>query len=297
MNLRGFEGNWPFTALDTLNAFTPEHFFQNAYPADGASTPIGASFLMDFTVDSGIIIPDLSDGYFDGTKYVKHPGRRQVGAELTAFKYSQAGIQDTADLPQFVDADHVQPTYGGSVTTPPVGALVFDAFERADVTYAWNTTLGLGASPVGGTATQTQPMGILSGQVFTAVDTASNEARWDAGSPNVDVTIHRGTVVSQPVILLRYTDANNLTTAALNNGGDLRITETVAGVPSDITWAGAFGDTWLTMRVVMNGAAVTVYLDGVSIFTGTATRLTGNKVGFRIARTLDRVSSISVVPA
>lgn len=163
--------------------FKPELEPRAYYFNDTGTVEYNANLLLDFSTPSNTI-PDLSNG-FEGRL---HHGRRNL---LQGF--NQAGVKsfdNEADLPQWEIANPALPTVSAlSPAAVPTGALVFDSFNRKDVTYLFSSTLGLGQTEAGSAGVKnwvnSSKFGILTGRVFGANEGNIPYAYIDAGQSQI----------------------------------------------------------------------------------------------------------------
>lgn len=282
--IEGFEGNFGYLGASRPNIFRPN---LNLAANEIADTLADPNFLWDYTKPSWII-PNLGTG-LDGRM---GNGVRSVGALGTTDQNAPEEY-----LPQWVETTFEQTPYDGTITPTPVGALLFDAFERTDRNQIWQNSvdLTLGVAPTG----QTWSCSVSTGIINTAATTmdGSGETVCDAsvGQSDMDVTITRNTAGANPTLILRYVNASNFI-SAVTVGTDLYLSKKVAGVDTAIDFETLVPANWSTIRVKVVGNNYTVYTDGVSRLTATDAALnTATRAGF-IAPILSRVENITVIP-
>lgn len=287
--VRGFEGVSPLAS--PANAFHPDQDFVAAFSKTD-NTTLAASFVADYTMPAAIV-PDLSGG-FGGSV---HPGRLREGNDTDAGTFGGGYYAAVGSLPPWRSVLFAAPAYTGSVTSTPGGAVVFDAFERDNVTYAWANSLGLGTAPTGQTWTATA-WGILGTYAFQSINSSNQFAVIETGKSDYDARMTRKAGTSNtPSLVVRYTDSSNYVEIQMDASGQCAVVEYISGVGNTLASGGAFGTSWLTLRGVTSGTNLTVYLDG----SGTPIRdvtmnvaLTGSKAGMVSQVPLHRVKSFTV---
>lgn len=288
-NVRGFEGIMPLNS--PYNVFRPDANFRGAYSTPGGDTVIAAAFVADYTTPCNII-PDLSVGYGGAT----HPGILRNGNDTDTGGFGIADYEST-QFPTWQTKSFTAPTYTGSITPTPVGAVVFDAFERDNVTYAWSNTLGLGTAPTGQTWTDpySAPWGILGTYAFSPLNSSALKTVINVGKADQDVRMVRKNSTTLTSMLLRYTDANNYLYVEPDGAGGMAIVEYVAGVGTLLKSGGSFGTSWTELKGVVSGTTITVYVDGVATHAPATTSITtGNLAGMASQVPYYRVKSFTV---
>lgn len=290
--MRGFEMatgvDLPISLNQTLK---PTVVFKAALCLDSGNTVYPSQFLADYTTPMETI-PDMSAGYLGAT----HAGILRDGND------QDIGIYDgyyatVATLPVWRPITFTAPLYTGSVTATPANAVIFDAFERTNVTYAWANTLGLGTAPTGQAWSNTS-WGILGTYAYQSVYGSVQYATADAAKTDCDVRLVRKTgYANYPSVTTRYTDIDNLIRVDMNNAGGCAVVQRVGGVQTLLTSGGSFGNSWTTLRVVSSGTNLKVYLDNSGSPIANVTMsgaLTGTHVGMMSPGPTDRIKSITV---
>lgn len=286
-NLRGFENIMPLSS--PYSVFRPDKDFRAAYVEPSGDAVIGAAFVADYTTPANIIA-DYSAGYQGAT----HPGILRNGNDEDTGAFGDADYE-SSNFPTWTTMDFVAPTYSGSITPTPAGVIVFDAFERDNVTYAWGDDLGLGTAPTGQTWADSGHWGILETRAFSSINSGVCRATVNVGQANQDVRYSRTDTSTFTSVIARYTDANNYLYAQPDQFGQMVIAEVVAGVTTNLKTGGSFGTTWDEIKLVASGSNVTVYLDDVITHaTATTTLLTGNGAGLESQVPYYRVNTFSV---
>lgn len=269
----------------TLEAFAPERSWLPSY-----SNSSIASFMAEYVGHGAIIIPDYGRAISaTGGISERHPGRRiGVGAFASAFlqgPQTAPGPGGGGPFPTFVlDEDCPYGRQLGTTTASvgvtqipesvPSGAVVFDSFNRAEQTWAFQQVPSLGsteggsAGPLVWQSDGEMPFGILDGQaVFlgrASLGTLVGKPAWVmTGITNQDVRITRrvgGTVAPAVGIVFRLIDGDNFWFVyAYPDGTTCFLGSYTAGVETVGTtfFNISSGDT--VIRVVASGTTITVF--------------------------------------
>ena len=292
-------------AFDTINPyfssgsgcipFSPQrHFSGMIYTGDPPAVP---DLLVNYMTPASII-PDLSAGYpLNGTIY-RHPGFLSGPLPNVISTATNPGgphpywVQDpSAPFNQGSQAEGSPPT-GLTPASVPVGAKIFDSFNRAyDSNWTWNSSVTLGQTEGGslgvctwndsvlGPGASTSPVGnnigifqgkaVWLGYLATGYILARPLLGCPLGTGDMDVRVDRtygGALINGTTGLIwRYQDANNFfatgTLKTADNATRLDIFKVLAGVQSTITQVTISGaaNVWKTLRVVTAGNSTIIY--------------------------------------
>ena len=270
--IRGFEGSLPMDSL--LNSFTPEIHFRNSYLKSNGEI-VTASFLADYSLPLKTY-PDLSLGY----QGVNHTGVLSRGVDIGFFGFKPNFL---TNLPNWTPEPVTSPVYLRSTVPIPAGAKVYDSFNRADSTPAFNS-VGLSSADKGfddsragkrWNGTSVNQWGILSGRALNT-GPFSTPVWIETGSPNMDVraTRLRGNFGTGNIELVyRYQDDSNYGRIYVSNG-IIYLIEIVNGSYSLVLSANQPSPSWNELKVVANGNQVSVYCDSTQIITTASKNLT-----------------------
>ena len=271
--LRIFENATPFDADPNYGTpIVPERYFGNAYLLSGAL--VEASVIHDYTMRQGIIIDHSS-----GLAGVKHPGVRSRGASVGSF--NTILTYDESTLPQWT-VDEIERT--PTTLTPaavPVGALAFDSFNRNDVTYAWQSVLGLGSTEGGSLGplawSGSTNYGILHGKAFSFQGSlVKTPAVVNVGTANQKVSAYiTGSENRRGGVVTRYVDDNNYIIAAVYENDNTILIKRVAGVETVLgvpTASPAATSTTNGYKITLESTSAhehIVYINDVELFRAT----------------------------
>lgn len=299
--LRGFENFCPHTY--PRKAFVPEtNLGPQAYADDGTFTD--CNFLASYQLGGGII-PDLAPiGYNGGSGTAKrHPGAiYSAGPEATGSV--TRGIPNASasafPMPRWVYDDNCPagapnrdaltvPTLDVPSLSPcPVGAKLFDSFDRAQQNYAWRSSPTLGSTDsrasLGSLAWTTHGItssglsssvwGIRYGMAIPLSGTLGTTAEVDTGSATQDIRVTRragSNGVNSTGICFRFQDRDNFWFAyPISDGAAIRVGAYNAGtydkpdngdaVPAFNGYSTAAVPSWERLRVVASGTTITIYV-------------------------------------
>jgi hypothetical protein len=270
--------------------FTPDRIMG---PMVGGASFAGspADLLIDATVGAGLVLPDLS-----------RAGRQGDGVRRAAL-ITNTISQGFGGTPVW-DYDPLMPcrTDAGTgpfgerartPTTPPVGAVVYDSFERANATYlngtSSTTNPQLGSVEVGVNGSKTWSYGLFPGQsngnplvwgilCGYAVPLVTNQKSWAAvetGIANMQVSVdayNNATYTRKRTgLVARFSDTNNFwfLCQANSDASQLFLVKVVAGVETTVSTINASpATTWTTLTLNMNGNTITVKTDANTVYTG-----------------------------
>ncbi|HEX3045044.1 MAG TPA: glycosyl hydrolase family 28 protein, partial [Bacillota bacterium] len=163
-------------------------------------------------------------------------------------------------------------------STPPSGTTLFsDNFESGNANN-WTATTG--------TWSVVQDSGS-----YVYYQSSANEGRTSAGSSSwtnyaveAKVKVDNFNGANRAYVCGRYRDGNNFYCASLYNssGGTLEIRKKVAGSTTNLvtkTNVGLVAGTWYTVKLVLKGSNISVYLNGTQVLTATDSSLTSGAVG------------------
>jgi len=290
-------------------AYVPERQYSSNNDSGYQAEP---DMLIDYTRPS-LVVADLSSGYGGGNaanRRVTHPGRpsnSDVGL-VVGFPTEQPGAtplptwQGKTDHPFGTVIATPPGTRGLVPASPPTGARVFDSFQRDDQTYAYSNAPTLGmteAGSLGRLAWQQGCVGVgnfpSSWGVFNGAAVYLEQApcvAWvatPAGDVDVQVDGRLGNWGNGDTsVAFRVCDAANWWYAQHTwnsaGGGYLSLGYYAAGQLHDVADVPGIARGQHTVRVVVHGNAIAVYLDGIDVRDTVDGALAGcGGTGFAIA--------------
>ncbi|MEP6570361.1 MAG: carboxypeptidase-like regulatory domain-containing protein [Acidobacteriota bacterium] len=247
---------------------------------------LGGNLLSYYFRPSPRLIADLSQGY----RGTAHTGfARGTGTGIIFYCESCPPPEFVLDpsAPNFATGAPPPPTGVPPAVAPPVGALVFDSFTRANSTYTFAGHGGLGSTESGSAGIQVwqtnqppanaQPFGVLNSRaVLLANSMAVTWVPTGSATGNVDVRVNRYTgrwgSGIHTGLSFRVVDANNFFFAY---SGDAAGTPSIVhvgyylnGQRVDLTSGVAMPSTWTTMRVVTKSSGdLEVYIDSTLVYS------------------------------
>lgn len=177
-----------------------------------------------------------------------------------------------------------------------MAVILSDTFDRA------NSTNTVGASPVGG-ITPTSSIGTwgINGNQLYSSAVSSSEAMilWDAGTPNVDITVHRtaGTLANTNRILFGGVSSTDLYQVNFTNGSTANVGRRIG--TAFFAYSGIYvPPTYVLgeqLRVNHKNGIVETFIDGISVGRyELPTVPTGTLVGIYHTTTADRWNDLTV---
>jgi hypothetical protein len=276
--VRGFEGVLPMDSL--LNSFTPEKYFRSTYlKSDGEI--ITASFLADYSV-SAKVYPDLSLGY----RGANHVGLLSRDVDFGFFGFKS---DFSTNLPTWTPEPITKPIYQSSPISIPAGAIVYDSFDRANSTFAFDS-VGLGWANKSFNNLRLSRIwrglfvnqwGILSEKALN-LGQNPNPVWLETGTPNMDIRAERlaGYNTGNIGLIYRYEDDSNYGQVYVG-GGNVYLIEYVSGVISMVR-TGVQPSLWFILRIVANGNQIKVYCGSQEVISTTSSNLlTATKAGMK----------------
>jgi hypothetical protein len=258
---------------------------------------------MNFTVEN-----DTSTGITDDTtatsvtkgyrgQLVRHPGilaSEQDGGLVGGFVPARSSGY-IENLPEFRIFPFTQPTtFRGTQLSIPGGAVVYDDFSKANVTWAWNDTLTPGVARTAQVPTVPQSdVGIIDGCAYPAGTDSGiglfglgyGHCLYERASTTQDVRITKKSTADAGAyaIILRYTDNNNYILWSASVGDYGSIYEKVAGSVSALGANFNLG-AWSSVRLTVSGTTVNIYINGGGspVETRTTSIVAGTKAGFGV---------------
>ena len=254
-------------------------------------------YCMDVDNISTNVIEDKSGGFYGQ----KHDGYRQYseGGD-PIYPQRQSGLDS---IPQFVVDSIVQSDYQWGQTTAPVGAKIYDFFERQDQVPSYqgaNCTLD---STKGGslgkkkyTVANGGMYGIINGYAWSnAVFSSYVKVTSNSSTQDIRVTYANTTSDEEFGILGLLTDDNNKVYAFVDgNGANIRLYKYAAGVFTNL---GYYNQTvsFNELKLTISGGTANVYADGVLRITGDVSDVpASNDVGFAINSPFTRIKKFEV---
>ena len=179
---------------------------------------------------------------------------------------------------------------------------VYDSFDRA------NSTNSLGSADTGqawiNSVVLGNPIGISSNAAYSASEVGCT-AVVDCVSSDGSLSIVVGAFADNMGITFRYADNSNYAFAVVSNSVSKFY---IGGKSSGSTFGGSSASGYYisgvtlsagdTLKIVMSGTSITVYVNGVSKGTLTITQNSTNKKhGIKINGTTARIDSFEFIPA
>lgn len=260
-DVRGYEG---YGRCKYTQSFTPERYFRSSsYIDPNLDVP---QFHMPLHTKQGLY---TDHGKFEG---VSHHGVPEAVDSVAGYG-EQSAPKNAYDLITYATGLITLGEYVPTPPTTPSGALIFDSFSRTDRTSLTMTSFNLGSTEAGSlgvkTWSGTNNSGVLNGRAFTM--TQQGGGRVDTEGLDRDIRVDRMIGTTQMTgLLVRYKDDNNYyKITASDTLIEFEFAE--AGV---ISFPSSFVVTtgWTTLRVVVQGTTMTVYV-------GTATEGTFTSAG------------------
>lgn len=294
--VRGFEDfcplNYPRHAFSPDNAFGP-------FSYDNAGTYTDAAFLASYMTTSAIV-PDLSSRGFDGVDFSgtlrSHPGYLIGTLNTQPARGIPNSSTSTFPRPRFVYDDDCPcgsaivavPTLDVPAASPvPVGARIFDDFNRAQQNYAWQQSPTLGSTVGGslgalvwsthgitGAGIASPVFGIRSGRALYLGRSLAAVAVVENSAADFDVRVSRiqgewGTNLTG--VCFRFSDRDNFWFAyPISDGAAIRVGGYLAGTysepsngdsgPAFAGYSTAAAPDWTRLRVVTSGTTFTIYV-------------------------------------
>jgi len=245
------------------------------------------------------MVNDKSSGFYG----MKHDGFRNYSVGGDPIYPQRASGVDS--LPQYVVDSIVIDSYTGGISSAPVGAKIYDFFERQDQVPAFTGSPTIDSTQGGSLGKKIYIYSMYGGTIYAGIinkycyfsgSSLQNYAKVLGDSPSQDVraTFSNGTSEVAVDILSNVTDNNNKILARVSNGGqNLNLYKWVGGV---FTSLGGYSGTAITeVKLVVSGGTATVYGDGVSRITGSVSDVpSSNYSGFGCNSAYSRVKKFEV---
>jgi len=254
-------------------------------------------YCMDVDNISTNVIEDKSGGFYGQ----KHDGYRQYseGGD-PIYPQRESGLDS---VPQFVVDSIVQSDYQWGQTTAPVGAKIYDFFERQDQVPAYqgngctlDSTKGGSLGKKKYTVVNGGMYGIINGYAWSnAVFSSYVKVTSNSSTQDIRVTYANTTSEEDFGILGLLTDDNNKVYAFVDgNGANIRLYKYAAGVFTNL---GYYNQTvsFNELKLTISGGTANVYADGVLRITGDVSDVpSSNNVGFAINSPFTRIKKFEV---
>jgi len=245
------------------------------------------------------MVNDKSSGFYG----MKHDGFRNYSVGGDPIYPQRASGVDS--LPQYVVDSIVIDSYTGGISSAPVGAKIYDFFERQDQVPAFTGSPTIDSTQGGSLGKKKYIYSMYGGPIYAGIinkycyfsgSSLQNYAKVLGDGPSQDVraTFSNGTSEVAVDILSNVTDNNNKILARVSNGGqNLNLYKWVGGV---FTSLGGYSGTAITeVKLVVSGGTATVYGDGVSRITGSVLDVpSSNYSGFGCNSAYSRVKKFEV---
>jgi len=254
-------------------------------------------FCVDIDNINTNVIEDKSGGFYGQ----KHDGYRQYseGGD-PIYPQRESGLDS---IPQYVVDSIVQSDYQWGQTTAPVGAKIYDFFERQDQVPAYQgATCSLDSTKGGSlgkkkyTVANGGMYGIINGYAWSnAIFSSYVKVTSNSATQDIRVTYANTTSEEDFGILGLLTDDNNKVYAFVDgNGTNIRLYKWAAGVFSNI---GYYNQTvsFNELKLTISGGTANVYADGVLRITADVSDVpASNDVGFAINSPFTRIKKFEV---
>ena len=293
----------PYFASSFEEPFTPARTMAPFGPVLSGTVNVEkqAVFAADLTFERQVI-DDLSAGW--GGR--RHPGLLTGAALGFTARPSGFFVKDPT-CPLRFDAAVTPTRTVGNAPATPVGAKVFDSFQRANSLLVWGSPqLGTTeAGSLGALAWQYSSgdlWGILDG--WAVFQGAGAGMAWVlSNSPNMEVRVDRRQLegLHNTGLVARLVDANNylyVYTSGTLAGTTVTARKVVGGVDSALGSPTAAPSAWQTLRMTCSGNTLTVYCDSTQLFQLTdAANNTGQGAGLfsQSASTARRWDNFTVI--
>jgi hypothetical protein len=284
------------------NFITDHHFLPHKLNFDSTAYE-KADFCMMTDYPSGALI-DTSQGWetVTGQGRIQHHGYPNI----SAIKPPKAG----GVFPIFVPGIVPEPPVAfKAVPSTPVGALVFDSFNRAPVVPSWHqsatgilpNTFKMGYAPSGSLG----PLewkggggwGIIDGRAYSTYQTLAHPYV-ETDRTNARLSVKRvPNTIQKTGLTARYVDDANCCYVRATPS-IIEMFNVVGGVTTSTSWATDSAYTKIDLQV--NGTTATVYKDDVSLGTFTVTANSSNNHGLFANTALDdiyRFDDFTMLPA
>lgn len=284
----------PFTPARTMAPFGP--VLSGTVNVEKQSV-----FCVDLTHERQVI-DDLSNGW--GSR--RHPGL--LTGDALAFTGRPSGLfVPDATCPLRADAAVVPTRTVANAPATPVGAKVFDSFQRANSLLVWGSPqLGTTeAGSLGALAWQYSSgdlWGILDG--WAVFQGAGAGMAWVlSNSPNMEVRVDRRQLegLSNTGLVFRLVDSSNylyVYTSGALTAATVTARKVVGGSDSALGSPTAAPSAWQTLRVTASGNTITVFCDSTQLFqVSDAANNTGQGAGLfsQSASTARRWDNFTVI--
>jgi len=285
---RGYEFGLPFY-ISGGGIFYPQRNFTNSNN--------NIIYCIDIDNISTNIIDDKSGGFYGQ----RHDGYRQYSEGGDPIYPQRASGLDS--IPQYVVDSIVQSDYQWGQTTAPVGAKIYDFFERQDQVPAYqgngcslDSTKGGSLGKKKYTAVNGGMYGIINGYAWSsAIFSSYVKVTSNSATQDIRVTYANTTSEEDFGILGLLTDDNNKVYAFVDgNGANIRLYKWAAGVFSNI---GYYNQTvsFNELKLTISGGTANVYADGVLRITADVSDVpASNDVGFAINSPFTRIKKFEV---
>jgi hypothetical protein len=287
--VRGFEDSNPREGSTTPGVSTVESSF-----APQSVFGIGGN-LLSYYFRPGPRVADLSGGY-DGSTHVGTPRGTTAGVLYDCGNCAPPQFVIDPNAPNFVAGTPQSPVAVSAPRPVPDGARVFDSFSRANSTYMFNGTGGLGSTEGGTAGIKTwqmssgasglKPFGILNGlAVMLGNETNLTWVRTDSTTGNLDIRVNRhagiwGSGVDTG-LSFRVTDAGNYFFAYTSESSQSAGTQSLTvgyylnGVRTDLATVPSLPNNpqnpWTTLRVLTYAdGRIQIFTDSTLVFTTTS---------------------------
>ncbi len=302
--IRIFENAAPLGCSDNElgSVFRAELMPRTNYMGTAPNVSATANLLLDFSHPQNTIA-DKSDGLGG----VRHNGVRAAGApgnEWLGRMYS--GFAEI-ELPQWELVAVQRPQTTLTPDTVPADALVFDSFNRNEVNYLWQNTLGIGQTE-GGSLGQKQWMethnyGIQTGKVYSANASAPLKPHVEVGQRNVKTCIENSG--NEQKYLELYSAFDFVTVSGLkayhDPSGSISFSKWNNGIPTGLGYI-VLPDTIAPYTICIEQTAnnrFKMYYDGSLVIDhlNEGRRFSGTKSGFGSASAFVKVDKFTVFPS